>query len=244
MKRILDTLLSLIALTLAAPVLGLFCVLIFLQDRSSPLYIAPRIGINGKPFRMIKLRSMKVGADRLGIDSTAANDSRITIIGKIVRKYKIDELMQLFNVLKGDMSLVGPRPNVEREVQLYSTEETRLLAVKPGITDLASIVFSDEGEILRDSKDPDIDYHQLIRPWKSRLGILYIEHRSILLDLKIMALTAMALVSKSLALMLTSRLAQTLGASSDLVNVCRREKRLTPSIPPGCTEIVATRSRA
>ena len=130
---------------------------------------------------MIKIRSMKVNADLSGVDSTANDDSRITLVGKIIRKFKIDELAQLINVFLGQMSFVGPRPNVERETSLYTTEEKKLLNLKPGITDISSIVFSDEGDILEGRDDPDITYNQLIRPGKSKLGIFYIENSNIFL---------------------------------------------------------------
>jgi lipopolysaccharide/colanic/teichoic acid biosynthesis glycosyltransferase len=110
-------------------------------------------------------------ADQSGVDSTGAADRRITPVGHFIRRYKLDEITQLWNVLKGDMSLVGPRPNVQRETDMYTGIERRLLSVKPGITDFSSIVFSDEGDILKDHADPDIAYNQLIRPGKSALGL-------------------------------------------------------------------------
>jgi lipopolysaccharide/colanic/teichoic acid biosynthesis glycosyltransferase len=107
-----------------------------------------------------------------GVDSTSSSDNRITPIGKIVRKFKLDELPQLFHVLTGKMSLVGPRPNVWNDVKIYTKEEKELLSIKPGITDFSSIIFSDEGDILSNYKNPDLKYNQLIRPWKSRLGTI------------------------------------------------------------------------
>ena len=144
-KRIFYIVTALAGLIFLSPALILIILAIWLQDFKSPFYISERVGKNEKTFRIIKLRSMIVGADKKGVDSTSANDSRITTVGKIVRKYKLDELSQLFNVIKGDMSLVGPRPNVKRETDIYTVEEKKLLAVKPGITDFASIVFADEG---------------------------------------------------------------------------------------------------
>ena len=131
---------------------------------------------------------MKIGADLNKIDSTSLNDSRITVVGNIIRKYKIDELAQLINVLNGSMSLVGPRPNVKRETDLYTLQEKLILSVKPGITDFSSIVFSDEAEILEGKEDPNISYNQLIRPWKSRLAIIYVKKKQITL-LKILVAT-------------------------------------------------------
>ena len=130
LKRVLDILISSIALVLLFPVLLTFTLLIYFQDFKSPFYIAPRVGIGSKNFNMIKLRSMIVDADKSGVDSTASNDTRITTVGSLVRKFKLDELTQLINVLKGEMSLVGPRPNVLNETKLYSQEEKRLLSVK------------------------------------------------------------------------------------------------------------------
>ena len=169
-KRLLDITLSLFGLVIASPILLPVMFLVWKQDRHSPFYVAERMGKKEKPFKMVKMRSMIKNADAQGVDSTSANDMRITPVGHFIRNYKLDELTQLWNVLKGDMSLVGPRPNVKRETDLYTSQEKRLLSVKPGITDFASIVFSDEGEILADKSDPDIAYNQLIRPGKSRLG--------------------------------------------------------------------------
>ena len=159
----------------------------------------------------------------------------------MIRKYKLDELTQLWNVLIGDMSLVGPRPNVKREIDLYTIEERRLLSIKPGITDFASIVFSDEGEILSEKKDPDLAYNQLIRPGKSRLGLEYISKRGIILDIKILVLTLYSLQSRSKALKKNSALLARVGASNRLVELALRDAPLMPDVPPGSTEIVRTR---
>jgi lipopolysaccharide/colanic/teichoic acid biosynthesis glycosyltransferase len=240
-KRALDVTLSLVGLALASPLLVPVSIAIWAQDRHSPFYVAPRTGRGARPFRMVKLRSMRVGADRSGVDSTAAGDARITRVGAFVRRYKLDELTQLWNVLKGDMSLVGPRPNVERETRLYTSEEARLLSVRPGITDFASIVFSDEGDILEGQRDPDLAYNQLIRPWKSRLGLFTIEHQSVALDIELIALTALAIVSREAALRGVERRLRALGAPGELVAIARREAPLRPFPPPGSNEIVMAR---
>jgi lipopolysaccharide/colanic/teichoic acid biosynthesis glycosyltransferase len=143
---------------------------------------------------------------------------------------------QLWNVLRGDMSFVGPRPNVPTEVALYSAVERGLLAVRPGITDFASIVFSDEGEILRGSKDPDRDYNLLIRPWKSRLGLHYVAVRSLWLDTSLILVTALALTSRTRALRGVRRLLRASGAAGEVVRVAERTERLLPTPPPGVTE--------
>ena len=175
-KRLVDILASFFGLLIASPILLLVMFLVWKEDRKSPFYIAPRSGRNGTTFKMVKLRSMVVNADKSGVDSTSGNDMRITPIGHKIRRYKLDELVQLWNVLIGDMSLVGPRPNVKNETDLYTIVERDLLLVRPGITDFSSIVFSDEGEILEGKDNPDLAYNQLIRPWKSRLGLVYIKN--------------------------------------------------------------------
>jgi len=147
----------------------------------------------------------------------------------------------LWNVLKGDMSLVGPRPNVERETASYTVVERRLLTVRPGITDFASIVFADEGEILAGRADPDLAYNQLIRPWKSRLGLFYVDHASMLLDLRLIWLTALAVVSRPRALKAVARLLERLGADEELVRIARRLEPLVPYPPPGADEPVRSR---
>ena len=190
---------------------------------------------------MIKLRSMIVDADRTGVDSTGANDARITPIGHFIRRYKLDELTQLWNVLLGDMSWVGPRPNVERETDLYTPVERRLLDVRPGVTDFASIVFSDEGEILKDQQDPDIAYNQLIRPGKSLLGLFYIDNRSILVDLQLIFLTALAIMSRREALDGVQKLLRMLGANEKLLQIAARDKPLAPLPPPGAQKVVTSR---
>lgn len=239
MKRFVDIVLSLLGLIVLSPLIIPTLVAIWLQDYQSPFYIAPRVGKNGRDFKMVKLRSMVVNADRSGVDSTKSDDPRITAVGRFVRSYKLDELGQLVNVLKGDMSLVGPRPQVQRDVDLYTDEERLLLSVRPGITDFSSIVFSDEGEILRGSEDPDLRYNQIIRPWKSRLGLFYISHQTNLVDLKLIALTVLAVASRSAALRNVAQLLSNLGADPKLVQVARRESELQPFPPPGAVEIAS-----
>lgn len=241
MKRILDFILSLIGLVLASPILLPTIFLVWIQDWHSPFYIAPRVGKNERLFQMLKLRSMIINADKSGVDSTSSNDKRITVVGRFIRKYKMDELSQLWNVLIGDMSLVGPRPNVKRETDLYTTQEKLLLTVKPGITDFSSIVFSDEGDILKDQVDPDIAYNQLIRPGKSMLGIFYIRKRSLFIDFQLIYLTAIAIISKEYALKGVVRLLRKLKAEDILLQIASREKELVPMPPPGAINIVTNR---
>ena len=190
---------------------------------------------------MVKLRSMIVDADKSRIDSTARGDKRITRIGRVIRKFKLDELSQLWNVLIGDMSLVGPRPQVESDVQLYTQLERRLLDVRPGITDFASIVFADEGNILEGAPDPDLRYHQLIRPWKSRLGLHYIASRSFFLDVRLIFVTMLNVFSRRRALTAVAVLLEKTGAEPSLIALARRDDPLVPAPPPGADEIVRTR---
>jgi lipopolysaccharide/colanic/teichoic acid biosynthesis glycosyltransferase len=241
MKRVFDFFASALGLLLLSPLLVGAMIAVWWQDKHSPFYIAPRIAKGGGIFRMVKLRSMIINADKSGIDSTSANDRRITAVGHFIRRTKLDEFMQLWNVLQGDMSLVGPRPNVKREVDLYTAEEMQLISARPGITDLASIVFADEGDILKDSKDPDLDYNQLIRPWKSRLALFNLKHSSILLDLRIIFLTVLNAVSREAALMGVVRILEESGADRQLREIASRKAELLRFPPPGATEIVMSR---
>jgi lipopolysaccharide/colanic/teichoic acid biosynthesis glycosyltransferase len=241
MKRLFDIVCSGVGLIFASPVLCPVIFLVWNQDKQSPFYVASRVGKNGKPFKMVKLRSMIVNADRSGVDSTGANDQRITKIGHFIRRYKLDELTQLWNVLIGDMSLVGPRPNVKRETDLYTKLEQKLLTVKPGITDFASIVFSDEGEILKDVIEPDIAYNQLIRPGKGYLGLFYIDHQSIWLDIQLCFYTVIAILSKEKALKGVCTILKSLGAEENLVFLAKRSEPLRPMPPPGGVKIVTSR---
>lgn len=240
-KRSVDLIAGTLGLLVLSPVLAVCCVLIWLQDRHNPLYIAVRVGRGGRPFRMVKLRSMIVRADRTGIDSTAVGDPRITRLGRVIRKFKLDELGQLWNVMLGHMSLVGPRPQVPRDVALYTTAEKRLLEVRPGITDFASIVFADEGDILAGADDPDLRYNQLIRPWKSRLGLHYVEVNSTLLDIQLVLVTLLNSVSRRRALAWVAAMLEKTGADRRLVEVARRRRPLAAEAPPGAQEIVRSR---
>jgi len=240
-KRILDVVVSGTLLLLTAPILVPVMLLVFLQDFHHPFYMGQRVGRGEVPFAMIKLRSMRIHSDRTGVDSTSADDHRITRVGRFIRAYKLDELMQLWNVLMGDMSLAGPRPNVQRETVAYTTIEKRLLTVRPGITDLASIVFSDEGEILKGAADPDLLYNQVIRPWKSRLALFQLEHQSIGLDLRVIWLTAISLVSRRRALGGVQKILATYGAPEELCIVASRAGPLQAAPPPGAEFIVTKR---
>lgn len=240
-KRLFDVIIAFIILLFFSVIIMLLLIVVWYQDFRFPLYIPSRVGKDGRLFRMFKLRTMVINADKSGVDSTSSKDPRITTMGKFIRKYKLDEMMQLWNVLNGSMSLVGPRPNVKRETDLYTDEEKKLLTVKPGITDFASIVFADENDILRDSKDPNLDYNRLIRPWKSRLGLVYIENQSFFLDIKLLLLTVLNVFSRSLALQGVQNILLDLNVNQKLRQVSSRNDVLEPYPPPGAKEIVIAR---
>jgi lipopolysaccharide/colanic/teichoic acid biosynthesis glycosyltransferase len=193
-KRAFDASLAAVGLLILSPLLSIIA-LAFLFDSPGPVfYRGLRAGRYGKPFRIFKFRTMVVNADKIGGPSSSADDPRITRVGDFLRRYKLDELPQLLNVLKGEMSLVGPRPEVVQEVLSYTEEEKRLLEVRPGITDWASIEFRNEGEILRGSADPHAAYREKIRPEKIRLGLEYVDRRSFLTDCKIIVSTLKAIL--------------------------------------------------
>jgi lipopolysaccharide/colanic/teichoic acid biosynthesis glycosyltransferase len=242
LKRAFDIAASGVGLILTCPILLPAIFLVWWHDKHSPFYIADRVGKNGQIFKMVKLRSMVINADLSGVDSTSANDTRITLVGKFIRRYKLDELTQLWNVFIGDMSLVGPRPNVKRETDLYTPVEKRLLMVRPGITDIASIVFSDEADILKDKIDPDVAYNQLIRPGKSILGLIYIDNQSFFLDIRLCILTVIAIISRKAALANLQKLLRSISVSDDILKLASRKEPLTPMPPPGTNKIVISRN--
>jgi lipopolysaccharide/colanic/teichoic acid biosynthesis glycosyltransferase len=184
-KRLFDLVFSLVGLILFAPAMLIIAVIVKLTSPGPILYKGTRVGQFGRPFALLKFRTMVINADKIGGPSTADDDPRVTTIGRVLRKYKLDELPQLFNVLTGEMSFVGPRPEVPAEVALYSPQQRSLLRVPPGITDWASMRFHNEGEILRGSPNPHQTYQEKIRPEKIRLGLEYIEKRSFRIDMQI-----------------------------------------------------------
>jgi lipopolysaccharide/colanic/teichoic acid biosynthesis glycosyltransferase len=194
MKRLFDIVISFCGLVVISPLLVVLGLWVIFDSPGPAFYRGVRAGWFGRPFRIYKLRTMVLNADQAGAE-TPANDPRITRAGHFLRKYKFDELAQLINVLKGEMSMVGPRPEVMEEVNLYTEQEKDLLLVRPGITDWASIKFRDEDEILRGSTDPHRAYHELIRPEKVRLGLKYVSAHSFAVDLRILLLTFVAVLT-------------------------------------------------
>lgn len=195
-KRSLDLLLTLPLAVILAPFAAVIGVFIKAADGGPIVYPANRVGKDGDPFMMYKFRTMVVEADQIGGASTSSSDSRITPVGHWLRRWKLDEIPQLINVIRGDMSLVGPRPTLDWDVARYSAEERQLLDVRPGMTDWASIKFRDEGEILRGASDPDEAYDCMIRPEKIRLGLEYVAHQSFRTDLKILGATIRVVVRR------------------------------------------------
>lgn len=189
MKRLFDVGAALCGLAFCAPLLLLLALAVKAEDGGPVFYRGVRIGRFGRPFRIFKFRTMVMDAERLGGPSTADDDPRITRVGKRLRKHKLDELPQLLNVLGGDMSFVGPRPEVKRYVDLYTEGEKAILTVRPGITDWASLWNSDEGAVLAGRPDPEKAYLEILRPEKIRLQLKYIREKSFAVDLKIIGST-------------------------------------------------------
>ena len=195
-KRIFDIIISLIGLLLLAPILLVIIILIKMDSSGPIFYRGARVGKKGRLFSTFKFRTMVEDAETKGGSSTADDDPRITHIGRILRKYKLDELPQLFDVLRGKMSIVGPRPEVKHYVDMFTEEEKSILSVRPGITDWATLWNSDEGALLAGSLDPEKAYMEKIRPEKIRLQLKYIRERSFLVDIKIIWLTLKAVLQK------------------------------------------------
>lgn len=194
MIRFCDIIISLIALLFFIPLFLFVIVLIIIESDGGAFYKQVRVGRNGKDFYLFKFRSMRVGSDKKSLITVGNRDSRITNVGYFIRKYKIDELPQLLNVLKGDMSLVGPRPEVRRYVDLYTDEQKIVLSIKPGITDLASIQYIDENEILSKAENPNEVYINKILPEKIKCNLKYINNRNITQYLQIIIKTIMKII--------------------------------------------------
>lgn len=195
MKRIFDIIVSLLILTIFLPFGILISIWILFESKGGIFYRQERVGKNGKPFRIYKFRSMRQDSDKLGKITVGMRDPRITRSGYFVRRYKLDEFPQFLNVLKGEMSIVGPRPEVKEYVDLYNEEQLKVLDVKPGITDYASIEYSKENELLGKSADPNKTYIEEIMPAKLDLNKKYLQNPTISNDLKIMWLTFKSMIS-------------------------------------------------
>ena len=194
MIRLFDILFSTIGLLVLSPLFLVIYIIIIIESKGGGFYSQTRVGKNGIPFAIYKFRSMRTDADKHGLITVGGRDPRITRIGYYIRKYKIDELPQLWNVLVGDMSLVGPRPEVQKYVDLYTEEQRKVLSVRPGITDYASIEYVDENILLAKSDDPDRTYVEVVMPAKIKLNMKYINNKSLKEYFKIIFLTLAKIV--------------------------------------------------
>ncbi len=196
LKRTFDIVASLLGLIVTAPLLAVVALWIKCDSPGPVFYRGKRAGYRGKPFGIFKFRSMVMNADRIGGPSTSGDDPRVTRSGRFVRRCKLDEISQLINVLRGEMSLVGPRPEVVDKVEKFDAEARRTLELRPGITDWASIWNLDEGGVLAGAPDPDAAYEKVIRPTKLKLQLYYLDTRSFWGDLKIILSTMRRMVRK------------------------------------------------
>lgn len=196
LKRAMDIIFALAGLIILVPVFLVLAILIRMDSQGGIFYLQERIGRRRVPFRLFKFRTMHVNADRFTAITVGKRDARITRLGYWLRRFKIDELPQLINVLKGDMSLVGPRPELKRFVDLYTADQLKVLDVRPGITDLASIEYRNENEMLDGQEDPVGFYIREIMPRKLALNLVYIRNQSVLYDLKIIFRTLFSIFKK------------------------------------------------
>ena len=192
--RLIDLVVSFCGLLFLCPLFIVIALWIVIDDPGPVFYRQQRVGLNGKDFGLIKFRSMRTGADKMSLITIGERDPRVTRAGYYIRKYKLDELPQLINVLIGDMSLVGPRPEVRKYVDLYTPEQRKVLSVKPGITDYASIEYIDENALLAKSNDPDKTYVEEIMPAKIALNMRYINHQTVGAYIKIIVLTFVKII--------------------------------------------------
>jgi lipopolysaccharide/colanic/teichoic acid biosynthesis glycosyltransferase len=197
MIRLLDVFFSVIGILLLSPLLLVIGILIKLTSKGPFLYKQERVGYFNSNFEVLKFRTMKVNSDKLGLLTVGGRDPRITKIGFYLRKYKLDELPQLFNVLSGKMCLVGPRPEVRKYVNLYTLEQQKILTIKPGITDWASIIYREENSILEKSNDPEADYINIIIPDKIKYNLIFIDKYNSIEYLKIIFLTIWKIIKKN-----------------------------------------------
>jgi len=196
LRRVLDATLAALALAALAPALAVIALLVKATSRGPVLFVQERVGREGVPFRLLKFRTMARDAPRRGPALTVGGDPRITPLGRVLRRWKIDELPQLANVVRGDMSLVGPRPEVPCYVAGYTAAQRRVLRVRPGITDPASLSYVDESQLLARFDDPERGYVDVVLPRKLALSLAYLEHRTLRSDLALLARTALRLLHR------------------------------------------------
>lgn len=185
-KSAFDRIFGVIGFVLLSPFLAVIALLVRLTSPGPVLFLQERVGKNGKPFRIMKFRTMVEGAEEMGLKITVGNDARVTRVGETLRKFKLDELPQILNIVKGEMSFVGPRPEVPKYVAHYTQEQKKVLSIKPGVTDLASIKYRKESELLGQSQDPEKTYLEEIMPEKLRINLDYVERASLAYDLRLL----------------------------------------------------------
>ena len=195
-KRLFDIFFSLLGILLLMPIFLLISIVIKLSDKGTIIYKQKRVGRYNKEFYILKFRTMKIGSDKQGLLTVGDKDSRITGAGYFLRKTKMDELPQLFNVFMGQMSFVGPRPEVRKYVNMYNSEQLKVLKVRPGITDIASMKFRNENEILAKSKQPEKTYIETVMPEKLKMNLHYIDNSGFFIDIKIILLTIHTIIFK------------------------------------------------
>ena len=195
-KRLFDIVASGCGLLVLSPLFVVLAIWIKLDSKGPVFYRQVRVGRNNKDFKLFKFRSMRVGADKQGLITVGGHDPRITRSGYFIRKYKLGEFPQLINVFIGDMSLVGPRPEVRKYVDMYTPEQMRVLSVRPGITDLASIRYRNENELLEQAENPDEYYEQVIMQDKLRINLEYVDNHSFWNDIKLIFMTFWEIVAK------------------------------------------------
>ena len=196
MIRLFDIILSLMGVLLLFPLFIIIYILIIIESKGGGFYKQVRVGKDGIDFKLVKFRSMRVGSDKKGLITIGGNDPRMTKMGYFIRSFKLDELPQLFNIIKGEMSLVGPRPEVPKYVALYNSDQMKVLSVRPGITDYASIEYMDENVILGKAANPERAYVEEIMPHKIRLNMKYINNQSVMEYFKIIFLTFWKIIKK------------------------------------------------
>lgn len=195
MKRVFDIVFSFVMLLLFLPLFALLALAIVCDSRGGVFFAQERVGIQGESFRLLKFRSMRTNAEKGGQLTVGSSDSRITRVGYYLRKFKVDELPQLWNVFRGEMSVVGPRPEVPRYVALYNEEQRKVLSVRPGITDYASLLYFSESDLLAASTNPEQTYIEEIMPAKLKLNLEYVRRHSLLEDVKIIWLTGWRIIA-------------------------------------------------
>ncbi|MBQ9436177.1 MAG: sugar transferase [Bacteroidales bacterium] len=195
MKRFLDVILSALVLVILLPLFIIISIIIACESRGGVIYAQTRVGRYNKDFKLLKFRTMHTGSDQKGLITVGEHDSRITPFGYFLRKSKMDEFPQLLNIIKGDMSIVGPRPEVRHYVDMYTEEQMKVLSVRPGLTDFASLVYIDENKLLEDQENPEEFYIKEMMPRKLELNLKYIEQQSVKTDTILIFKTLKAIVS-------------------------------------------------